>query len=153
MLPPDSSLRGFLIVGWQKPSPIPNVSPICSFTTPNTGSSCFLTFFFFRILFTYLFFAVLSLHCCSSFFSSCMWDLSRSRIKPMSFALAGAFFTIELPGKSLTWVFWQSHNQSISILSWFRNLTRTQNCKHGQGKKLHLDFQKPLTGNLHFLLL
>ena len=61
---------------------------------------------------------------------------------------------IELPGKSLTWVFWQLHNQSVSIYCLeFRNLARTQNCKLGRGKKLYLDFQKPLTGNLHFLWL
>ena len=33
-----------------------------------------------------------------------MWDLPRSRIKPMSPALAGGFLTIGPPGKS-TWVF------------------------------------------------
>ena len=32
-------------------------------------------------------------------FSSCMWDLPRSGVEPVSPALAGRFFTIEPPGK------------------------------------------------------
>ena len=190
----------------------PKVSTICSFTTPNTGSSCFLTwvfffFSFFRILFTYFFLCwvfiaaqAFSLVVASRGYSlvvirglimeaslvaehrlqgtlasvavACrLWSTgSIAVVHWLSYSACGIFpdqgsnpcllhwqvdsLPIELPGKSLTWVFCQLHNQSVSIYCLeFRNLARTQNCKLGWGKKLYLDFQKPLTGNLHFLWL
>ena len=213
MLPPNSFLSGFLIVGWQKPSPIPKSFYNLLLYHPQhrlfllLDLRFFFFFSFFRILFTFFFLCwvfiaaqAFSLVVASRGYSlvvirglimeaslvaehrlqgtlasvavACrLWSTgSIAVVHWLSYSACGIFpdqgsnpcllhwqvdsLPIELPGKSLTWVFCQLHNQSVSIYCLeFRNLARTQNCKLGWGKKLYLDFQKPLTGNLHFLWL
>jgi len=61
-----------------------------------------------------------------------MWNLPRSGIKPVSSALAGGFFTIELPGKP----------QFFGLLEGI--LFTSENCRYNHSPLIALRYKKQM---------